>query len=158
MTSPMMFNIFIEPLLEAIESIGIKILAYADDLVMLTKNELEARVAIKRLEKWAKESFMIINKTKSGIVKIGQKKLLLKDQKGILGYPVVEKYKYLGLDFKTTSNINDHMKRIRKKVFAILFKLKPATRNLNSHQKRLILKVLVAPHLDYIGTIALLIG
>lgn len=46
----MLFNIYIEELFTKIKNVGLKILGYADDLVILTKNCLEAHVAIRIVE------------------------------------------------------------------------------------------------------------
>ena len=71
---------------------------FADDIVVFgtLQNLLEA---VKVIEKWAVEHNMIISKKKSAFMKIGGLKPDEKDKnKTHMGYEVVSKYKYLGMD------------------------------------------------------------
>lgn len=157
MTSPMLFNIFIESLLDKMDSAGIVTLAYADDLVMVVKNEIEVRIAINILEEWTEESSMKINREKSGIIEMCRRKTF-EIGDNIKGYKFLKSYKYLGVDLEGKNNMNNHFRRIRKKVFMILSKIRMVTEKMSFHKRRILIRTLVVPHIDYIGAMALLNG
>jgi len=74
LTSPSLFNIYIEELLDQIiikfNDGTVLILAYADDLVFLIEYEKDVERVINMITKWAKINNMVINYKKSAIMPI----------------------------------------------------------------------------------------
>lgn len=159
MTSPMLFNIYIETLIDELTQAQIITLAYADDIVLVIENERGIKPAIDLLEKWADLNSMKINKAKCGIIQLNKKGRKAAQQQEIFGgYPLVKSYKYLGIETEGIDSTLTYMRRIRRKVFTILSKVKPITEKMDWHKRRLILKTLVTPHVDYVGALAVVIG
>lgn len=75
------------------------ILAYADDLVFLIKNEHNIAKVINLIEKWSRENNMVINYAKSAIVPLGiiKKHSIFKNCIEYLKFPIKREYKYLGV-------------------------------------------------------------
>ena len=70
---------------------------FADDVVIIIQEKNLAHY-IEVFEETAKEFFLIINKKKSGLMRIIKRKMVIKDSKQELhGYPVVTSYRYLGV-------------------------------------------------------------
>ena len=99
--SPALFNIFIEPLLQLLnrEFNMEDLFAYADDIAVCVYSIGELSRAIKIIEEWSNKARIPINLRKSGILNIRKTN---KTSKIVLGstymnYPIVEKYKYLGV-------------------------------------------------------------
>lgn len=157
MSSPMFFNIYIETLLEELDEIGVVVLAYADDIVMVLKDELQVRISLNVLESWTERMEMKINKQKSGIVEVGRRKLHNIGE-DIRGYKFVKSYKYLGVDLEGKNNLDNHFRRVRRRVFMILSKIRIFSEKMNLHKKRILVKTLIIPHIDYIGAISILNG
>ena len=59
---------------------------------------------------------MKINKQKSGIIFCKRKSMKKDNRKDIEGYPVVQKYKYLGIIIDEKLSFNNHMEYIRVKI------------------------------------------
>ena len=97
-----MFN----DLLVRLEEEGYQAYAYADDLAIIGKERDSLEKAIKIVEKWTEDNQMRINKKKSGIIFFRKKKKKIAEgeegNQDILGYPILEYYKYLGIwiDYK----------------------------------------------------------
>ena len=92
--SPMLFNLYIDDLIEDLSNRCFEVLAYADDLAIICRNRAELVDAMSALEEWSASNGIGINKAKSGI-------LILKNpgryEAEIGGYPVKKTYKYLGV-------------------------------------------------------------
>lgn len=154
MTSPMLFNVFMESLLERLTSDKTRVLAYADDIAIACEDLDSLMKAHEIMEEWCEVNDMKINKIKSGILDLDRKGVL-EDLKGI---KKVKQYKYLGFDVSKADTIDSYLKRIRRKTMTILMKIKQFTDKLSLHQRRMMLKILIIPHLDYIGPIAIEYG
>jgi hypothetical protein len=93
--SPHLFNIYIDSLIEQLVGVGaFEVLAYADDIAIICRDEDELNKVIDTLDKWSSENDIMINKKKSGVMIIDCEKSSRKD---IRGYPVKVNYKYLGV-------------------------------------------------------------
>ena len=99
--SPALFNIFIEPmLLELKREFNIEdIFAYADDITLCIYSVNQLRNAINIIETWSNKVGIPVNFKKSGILNITPRTNSRKLIQGIsiIKYPIVEKYKYLGV-------------------------------------------------------------
>ena len=102
-------------MLLALNSYGIAAWALADDIVIATRGEYHLSLAVKTLRHHCKAIDLSINQGKSGLmcVRIDNRQPTL--QKATIGYgfPIVRKYKYLGvvLDDKGKHHLSDLAKR-----------------------------------------------
>ena len=121
--SPLLFNLFINDLALRIKSLGrgiciddenISILMYADDIVLIAKNEENLQHMLNELHNWCSVNSMTINCTKSNIVhfrplSIAKSNFIFTCGENILLY--TDKYVYLGLtltdhlDYNVTAKI-----------------------------------------------------
>lgn len=65
--SPLLSNIYLHDLDVKMISAGYKMIRYADDFVILTKSEAEAKEALRRIQEWAAENELIIHPEKTHI-------------------------------------------------------------------------------------------
>ncbi len=118
--SPALFNIFIEPLLRELNKIANieDIFAYADDIAVCTYSINELRRIIHVLNEWSTKAGIPINLKKSSILNIRKNDKTTKIVSGnvFLGYPIVEKYKYLGVWIDEKLDPETHVKLYRPKV------------------------------------------
>lgn len=67
--SPILFNVYINDLIEKVEKIkGTEIYCYADDMVVIGDTRRLFEQAIKKIESWCKKNKMGLNKDKSQIL------------------------------------------------------------------------------------------
>ena len=111
--SPLLFNLFINDLLNLLERWGIETRAYADDIAWIWKNVQQWQEAIRIMKSWADENAMKINPTKSGILRILLKKSKIKKIQNELDIPEVESYCYLGIRINQTINPMEHILSLR---------------------------------------------
>jgi len=139
--SPALFNVYLEDLLKKIEAYGVNmedILAYADDVLVLCTSIHELRKVIEIVRKWSSENNLKLNEKKSGIVpfqprKGKQKYFTLKpgnpnnplEEKTFEGFPVLQKYKYLGLWLDEKLQMKNQIQHIKQKTNYISHKLYP---------------------------------
>ena len=102
--SPALFDIYTEPMLwELNKLIPLEdIFAYADDVLIICEDIETLQNCISVIEKWSDENNMKINKSKSAILESVhrmKKKTILTIGENIMGYPIVDEYKYLGTWF-----------------------------------------------------------
>jgi hypothetical protein len=111
--SPMLFNVYIDDLIRKLKKECFEVLAYADDIAVICTGEAQLSNAFVILDEWCKANSMVVNKTKSGIIRIGK---MAKENTFIQGYPVVGKYRYLGVWINKDVNCQAHIDAISKKV------------------------------------------
>ncbi len=111
--SPMLFNVFIDDLVRKLGRECFEVLAYADDIAVIFTGVAQLTNAFAILEEWSNTNSMTVNKMKSGVIRIGKK---VKENTSIQGYPVVDKYKYLGVWINKDVNCQAHIDAISKKV------------------------------------------
>ena len=92
-----------------------EILAYADDLCVLCEGKNQLMNIIKIKEKWIILNKINANKAKSGIMIISNNTKEVNDN-NIDGYPIITKYKYLGILINDKMNIQSHIGNIYKKL------------------------------------------
>ena len=77
--SPLLFSIYVNSLVEKLRGVGVGVqsrgrmvtaLLYADDAVLLAKNEEQVKRGLKVLEEWCKEWAVEVNVEKSGVMHI----------------------------------------------------------------------------------------
>ena len=66
--SPLLSNIYLDPLDQLMAAAGIEMVRYADDFVILCRNETEARQALERVQNWTATAGLQLHPTKTRIV------------------------------------------------------------------------------------------
>jgi RNA-directed DNA polymerase len=66
--SPLLSNIYLDPLDHLMEQSGVEMVRYADDLVLLCRSEEEARQALERLRNWTAQAGLTLHPEKTRIV------------------------------------------------------------------------------------------
>lgn len=66
--SPLLANIYLDPLDHLMEQRGWQMVRYADDFVVMCRTEEEARVTLGEIAQWVKEAGLILHPTKTRIV------------------------------------------------------------------------------------------
>ena len=124
-SSPMLFDIFTESLLELFQSSSIDdvfLRLFADDLVLFCPRSALDK-CIDLLERWSDSANMRINKKKSAVM------LLNENGRGIpaaiRSYTIVQHYKYLGTIFTPQLSVLPHLKVTTRKANFLTFKLRP---------------------------------
>ena len=123
-TSPLLFNIYYNSVLEEINPVeveglnqGLRGLMFADDTVLLAESREDLVKKIAKVKNWMTENAMEINPTKCGIMEINtdaycpQMEPLSYDDEII---PVVKKYVYLGIEINSNLDLTE-MSRYRLK-------------------------------------------
>ena len=95
--SPILFNLFINDLLNIFSINGIKTLGNTDDIVCIWEDINQIQLWINLMRDWWAENKMTINPKKSGILRILLRKGKCKGIKNWLNIPEVDWYKYLGV-------------------------------------------------------------
>jgi hypothetical protein len=120
--SPLLFNLYINDLVDELSGLAFDVLAYADDIAVLCRNRKELDKVINTVEQWSNRNLIGVNKKKSGIMCIQGKA----KEKTIRDYPVVKEYKYLGILINDKlrcdshiTNINDKLKQYIKRNFML---------------------------------------
>ena len=165
--SPLLFDIFMDDLVsflkdkpsnERIEPIK-ELLCYADDVAILFKGIMKLDTIIKNLEDWSLKNGMTINKKKSGIMFIK-----LKDNKNfqnkntdqkIKGFPIVDKYKFLGITIAPNFELKYHFEDIKRKTNYISSKVLALPRKVISPFQVSILWTLLVRSILFYGILIL---
>ena len=107
--SPTLFSIFINDLAIEIKNMGlgvsngnykVSILLYADDIAIVSENEINLQLMLNRLYEWCQSWFLTINTDKSQIVHFRKKRKKRSDFSFSVGptqLKIVDQYKYLGV-------------------------------------------------------------
>jgi len=66
--SPLLSNIYLDPLDQQMEKQGYEMIRYADDFVILCRSEAEARVALAEVQAWTASAGLTLHPTKTRIV------------------------------------------------------------------------------------------
>ncbi len=116
--SPLLANIYLNPLDWLMLKNGFEMTRYADDFVVMCKTELEAHSALETIQEWTKEAGLTLHPTKTKIVFADDNIF------EFLGY----KFKK-GMSFPTYKSIEKYKDKIRKQ-----------TRRTNAHSLKGIIK------------------
>lgn len=71
--SPLLANLYLNPLDHLMEAAGYAMTRYADDFVVQCRTEAEAQAALAMIEQWARENGLTVHPTKTRIVDAGQR-------------------------------------------------------------------------------------
>ena len=111
--SPMLFNIYINDLIDILDKNVFEILAYADDIAIICKDKEQLLKAMDIIDNWANNNNIKINKNKSGIIILQHNN---NKDKNINGYPLKNQYKYLGITFNYNLDPTNHLYNINRKL------------------------------------------
>jgi RNA-directed DNA polymerase len=67
-SSPLLANVYLDPLDHVMADAGVEMVRYADDLVLLCRTEAEAQRALAALERWTTEAGLRLHPTKTRVV------------------------------------------------------------------------------------------
>lgn len=70
--SPLLANIYLDPLDHLVAGLGLQMVRYADDFVILCRSEPEAKSALARVQTWVEENGLTLHPTKTRIVDAAQ--------------------------------------------------------------------------------------
>jgi len=124
--SPLLANIYLDPLDHLMEDKGFEMVRYADDLVILCRTEDEAERALEVLREWMESAELELHPTKTRLADLNQ--------------PGVG-FDFLGYHFETSRKSHPKINRwpTRKAEKRLKEKLKPFTRKCNGHSMEAII-------------------
>lgn len=100
---------------------------FADDLLIIAEGWKEAEAALDAMEEWAAACNMAVNKAKSGVMALNGPAPTT-EALAARGYPLVERYKYLGCLVTPRLRLSDHTKAIEGKHIYLRGQLGPVLR------------------------------
>ena len=117
--SPLLANIYLNPLDWLLTDLGIEFARYADDIIILAKSEAEAREALARIEQWMKSAKLTLHPDKTRLVDMSEPNAC---------------FDYLGYRFKRSQRTGKLLRLARPKSEKKLRgKLKKWTKRCNGH-------------------------
>src|SRR5579883_1153483 len=141
--SGLLFVLCIEPLIRAANTISVKVLAYADDLCFVARDQNQITELIKLVKNFEKVSGLKLNTAKSKLVDIANPE----HAGSIEGISFTSSFEYLGYSFNS-EGIDNHM--LVKKLDGIIEKLNYLKRlNLSISQKVTVLNCYIFSGLFY---------
>jgi len=123
--SPLLCNIYLNPLDHLMEKAGLKMIRYADDLVVLCRTAEEAEQAMKLLKQWIEENSLELHPEKTRIVSMNERG---------------ESFDFLGYRFKHTTKGRLRRFPTPKSEKRFREKLRRVTRRANGHSLEEIIK------------------
>ena len=153
--SPAFFDIYTEPLLWELNTIIplADIFAYADDILVLTDDIQKLKKCISIIESWSAANSLIINKSKSAVMEFihrHQKTTNLQVSGTLMGYPIVNQYKYLGTWLNQKLTVDTQLHHIAKKTDFIRHRLSPTLYNASLDFRRNLWQVFILPLYEFI--------
>jgi RNA-directed DNA polymerase len=122
--SPLLANLYLNPLDWVMQASGLQMVRYADDFVVLCRNQQEAREALQRIGQWMEEAGLTLHPQKTRLVDMNQEKAC---------------FEFLGYRFyRTKAGKMGHIPRPKSEK-KLRESLKPLTRRLNGHSLRAII-------------------
>jgi RNA-directed DNA polymerase len=70
--SPLLANIYLDPLDKLMEQSGFRMARYADDFVVMCHDEEEARLALDTIRRWVEQAGLTLHPTKTRLVNLGR--------------------------------------------------------------------------------------
>ena len=128
------------------------IFAYVDDIMILAESLEQIKTCIEMIETWSEQNNLIINKKKSTILEFTNRRVrrtTLTVGNDILGFPIVEKYKYLGTWLNQKPTIEDQIKHIITKTYFARSRLTPSLYNASMDFWKNLWQVFVLPLYEY---------
>jgi retron-type reverse transcriptase len=160
--SPLLFNIFINPLLQLLSADNA--VAYADDITLIAygaSNEAACQALQSQLNivsNWSHANGLTISPSKCFVMHISAK---IKNNFttvsplyiGTTVLPTVASMRILGVTFTNSLNWSTHNENIRKKIASMTGVIHRFGRTLNADCRNKIVKAFVLPHLRYCVTV-----
>lgn len=113
--SPFLFNMFINDLLLTLKQIGCQTRAFADDIVVYGESIQALNKVISTLDEWTSNNRMKINKRKSGLLILkADKRTPERLPERYHDFPVVQRYKYLGIEIDNDLTLRVHSKEMQE--------------------------------------------
>lgn len=148
-TSPILFDIYVEDLLYSIQEAGLFGRMFADDLIILAPTQYTAIQGIEIVEKMSDNLKMTLNRKKSGILTLNRPY----EDGDLNGFPYVPEYKYLGTCLTSNLEPDCHLKTIGRKSDFQTRKLAPLRHRLDMRFNVNLFKMLVMPGVRLLGSI-----
>ena len=159
--SPILFSVFINGLLVAVEQAGLGIelsdggrvggLLFADDFVGVSESGEQLQRVIDVVHSYCRKWRLKANVTKSAVMTFGKGSVEGSWKWGEQDLPRVSKYTYLGIDFAESGAWDVHIKKVvasgKKKVNQLNSVI--SNRDINLSARRLLLLAVVRPTLEY---------
>ena len=95
--SPTLFNLYINDALSKLTDANIQVLAFADDLAFVARNQIELYRGLNILQEWCSTNQININKKKSAIFYLRTDRRTPLPFTSTRGFKVVTSYTYLGV-------------------------------------------------------------
>ena len=127
--SPLLFNLFINELLNVFSINGIWAFGYVDDIVCIWKDIEQIKLWIILMRDWSIENKMTINPKKPGILRILQRKGKCTGIQNWLNIPEVDWYRYLGVRITQSMKLKEHeiiLKQEEQRLRRWIWILKPS--------------------------------
>ena len=160
--SPKLWLIGMNDLLNKLEQLGIELVAFADDLVMMVsaRTEKSIRELIKKIEKvinnWCRSTGLKLNADKTTAMWIGKKRVNEEIKLNGHNIKLQKEIKYLGVMLKRTMNWNSHVKLIEQKhnkQVRLLSYVNHLTGGLTIEQKKTLYKQIYLPTILFMSEI-----
>lgn len=116
--SPLLANLYLNPLDWLMQASGLQMVRYADDFVVLCRTRQEAEEALRKIERWMAEAGLTLHPQKTRLVDMNQEKAC---------------FEFLGYRFyRTKAGKMGHIPR-SKSTKSLQERLKPLTKRANGH-------------------------
>ena len=139
LSSPAVFGIALETLLEMLEKEKITCLLYCDDLAIVGDTHQLMR-AKKIIDNFCSITKFEISDPKSAVVKLARKNVKQDNPRLWKPLPYLDEYKYLGTVVNRFNNLDAQLRMTRRKVFTVLNRIRFLTNEMPLFKKRLLLK------------------
>ena len=153
--SPFLFNIYLEDLLQKLQTLDLSIedlFAYADDLLVLCYSLTELEKVISLIKEWSSHYNLKLNPTKSGILELLPRSRRIKSYLEIgskfCDIPIVGDYQYLGMCINQKLTSEAHLKTLNSRLSYISLKLSPILTQVSMKYCFNLWQLLVKPLLD----------
>ena len=151
--SPLLFNIYVDELLEDLENNNLFVKAFAGDVVIGVESEKDINKAWIIVKEWWFINKLEVNPKKSGILRIAYRKCKTKEIYNVLGINEVEQYEYLGIMFDQKFKFNRIPKLLKIKEQAIIAKLRRLNfQEIDIQTRKMVFQSLCMQRLDYCMT------
>ena len=115
--SPVLFNIFIDDLVNTLQTPKSTALAFADDIAVHTTDKMSLHSTIRAFEQWSRENGIAINKNKSAVMCIRvDRRTPMPRFNHVMGIPVAQEYKYLGVTLDDCGTVKSQTKGLNKRL------------------------------------------
>jgi hypothetical protein len=103
---PALYSLYSADLIREVAGLGVKIMAFADDILIITNERAKLFKALNTILKWCECNNSEVNKAKSGIlISKLDGRTRNPPQSHLRGIPIVSSYKYLGITVSNTFNV-----------------------------------------------------